>query len=52
MKFLKIFVLAVAVAAGGLLITGHGYILSGMTETYFRGWKNANIDEYIKRSCP
>lgn len=45
MKFLKIFVLAVAVAAGGLLITGHGYILSGMTETYFRGWKNANIDD-------
>lgn len=45
MKILKVVVLAIAVAGGGLLITGHGYILSGMTETYFRGWKNANIDD-------
>lgn len=45
MKTLKILVVAIVAALAGLLITGHGYILSGMTETYFRGWKNANIDD-------
>ena len=45
MKILKILVVAIVAAVAGLLITGHGYILSGMTETYFRGWKNANIDD-------
>ena len=45
MKTLKILVVAIVAAVAGLLITGHGYILSGMTETYFRGWKNANIDD-------
>ena len=29
----------------GLLVSGHGYIFEGMTETYFRGWKNSNIDD-------
>ena len=45
MKILKILVVAIVAVVAGLLITGHGYILSGMTETYFRGWKNANIDD-------
>ena len=26
-------------------ITNHGYIWSGIQETYFRGWKNSNIDD-------
>ena len=26
-------------------VTGYDYIWSGMQETYFRGWKNSNIDD-------
>ncbi len=26
-------------------VTGYGYIWGGMRETYFRGWKNSNIDD-------
>ena len=26
-------------------VTGHGYIWGGIQETYFRGWKNSNIDD-------
>ena len=26
-------------------ISGHGYIWGGLAETYFRGWKNSNIDD-------
>ena len=26
-------------------ITGHGYVWGGIQETYFRGWKNSNIDD-------
>jgi CubicO group peptidase (beta-lactamase class C family) len=45
MKAIKVFVGTLALLVIGLLVSGHGYILSGMTETYFRGWKNANIDD-------
>ena len=30
---------------GVSFITGHGYIWGGIVETYFRGWKNSNIDD-------
>ena len=26
-------------------VSGHGYIWGGLAETYFRGWKNSNIDD-------
>ena len=26
-------------------VTGHGYVWGGLGETYFRGWKNSNIDD-------
>ena len=29
-------------------ITGHGYVWGGIQETYFRGWKNSNIDDLIE----
>lgn len=45
MKILKLLGAAVMALIVGLVVTGHGYIFSGMTETYFRGWKNANIDD-------
>ena len=38
--------LAVIVGIGILsFITGHGYVWGGIQETYFRGWKNSNIDD-------
>lgn len=30
-------------------VTGYGYIWGGMRETYFRGWKNSNIDDLAFR---
>ncbi|MFZ8837304.1 MAG: hypothetical protein ACO2XQ_09675, partial [Flavobacteriales bacterium] len=26
-------------------VTDHGYLWSGIQETYLRGWKNSNIDD-------
>lgn len=45
MKALKVLGGTLLLLVIGLLVSGHGYILEGMTETYFRGWKNSNIDD-------
>lgn len=48
-RFLKgFFVFLVAVVLLSW-ITGYGYIWGGMRETYFRGWKNSNIDDLAFR---
>ena len=45
MKAIKVLVSTLALLVIGLYVTGHGYIVAGMQETYFRGWKNSNIDD-------
>lgn len=45
MKTLKVVVGTLLLLVIGLLVSGHGYIFEGMTETYLRGWKNSNIDD-------
>ena len=45
MKALRVVVGILVLLVIGLLVSGHGYIFDGMTETYFRGWKNSNIDD-------
>ena len=45
MKAIKVLVLTLALLVIGLYVSGHGYIVGGMQETYFRGWKNSNIDD-------
>lgn len=45
MKLLRNFLIAVAALVILSFVTGHGYIWGGMRETYFRGWKNSNIDD-------
>lgn len=45
MKAIKVPVSTLALLVIGLYVTGHGYIVAGMQETYFRGWKNSNIDD-------
>ena len=45
MKAIKVLVSTLALLVIGLYVSGHGYIVAGMQETYFRGWKNSNIDD-------
>ncbi|MBN30928.1 MAG: hypothetical protein CL845_02890 [Crocinitomicaceae bacterium] len=45
MKATKVLFWTLALLVIGLYISGHGYIVEGMQETYFRGWKNSNIDD-------
>jgi CubicO group peptidase (beta-lactamase class C family) len=44
-KFLKWFVLVIALICFGLWVTGYGYILRGLTMTYFVGQMAPGIDE-------
>jgi CubicO group peptidase (beta-lactamase class C family) len=45
MRRLKIIVAIVLSVVILSFITNHGYIWGGIQETYFRGWKNSNIDD-------
>ena len=45
MKAIKVLLSMLALLVIGLNVSGHGYIFAGMQETYFRGWKNSNIDD-------
>ena len=45
MKVLKIMGAAALVLVAVTLLTGHAYLWGGIRETYFRGWKNSNIDD-------
>ena len=45
MKAIKVLLSTLALLVIGLYVSGHGYIVAGMQETYFRGWKNSNIDD-------
>lgn len=45
MRFFKVLFATVAAVLFLSWITGYGYLWGGMRETYFRGWKNSNIDD-------
>ena len=45
MKTVRILLIILTLLVGVSFITGHGYIWGGIVETYFRGWKNSNIDD-------
>ena len=44
-RFIKGFLAFVGALVLLSWVTGYGYIWGGMRETYFRGWKNSNIDD-------
>ena len=45
MKALRNFLIVLGSIVALSFVTGYDYIWSGMQETYFRGWKNSNIDD-------
>lgn len=45
MKVLRYFLVLIIGALALLPALGYGYLFGGVVETYFRGWKNSNIDD-------
>lgn len=45
MKLLRYFVVFLIVVIASLSFMGYDYLFGGVVETYFRGWKNSNIDD-------
>lgn len=44
-KILLLLLAFVLFVVSASFLSGYGYIWGGMAETYFRGWKNANVDD-------
>jgi len=49
-KILILLAVFIAFVLTASYLSGYGYIWGGMAETYFRGWKNSNIDDLSNRT--